>query len=79
MTIELLNDLESKGVLKQLVNAGVVTTFVIDWMKIYNLYTEMIAQGTKKHHSALAVCDVFDISEATFYRIKKNMEYPKES
>lgn len=77
MTIEILNDLESKGILKQLVNAGMMTTYVTDWIKIYNLYTEMINNGSEKHSATLAVCDVFDISKTTFYRIKKNMEYPE--
>lgn len=77
MTIDILNELEEKGTLKQLVNAGMMTTFIIDWIKIYNLYTEMINEGSQINSAVLATCDVFDISKTTFYRIKKNMEYPE--
>ena len=76
MHLTILNQLNKEGTLKLLVNSGMITTFATDWIKIYNLYTEMVEAGSKKYHATLAVCDIFNISEPTFYKIKKNMEYP---
>jgi len=78
MTIDVLDKLYESGDLRTLVNAGIVSTSVLNYRKIYHAYTERIESGRKKMEALDDISFVFDTSYVTIYKVLKIMRNETE-
>ena len=67
--IEVLDKLHDSGDLIELAKAGLVSTSILLYRKVYHAYQFQLLNGVKKTQAITDIGDVFGISERMVYRI----------
>lgn len=73
-TIEVLDELHESGKLIELAKAGLVSTSILIYRKVYHAYNFQLLNGVMKTQAITDVSDVFGISERMTYRILKKFK-----
>jgi len=69
MKIDILEKLHDNGILRELIQGGLVSYNVLLWYKIYKAVEFQLENGVKKTQSITDVSDVFNVSERMVYRV----------
>ena len=72
--IEVLDKLHDSGDLIELAKAGLVSTSILIYRKVYHAYNFQLLNGVAKTQAITDVSDVFGISERMTYRILKKFK-----
>jgi len=72
--IEVLDELHDNGKLIELAKAGLVSTSILIYRKVYHAYNFQLLNGVAKTQAITDVSDVFGISERMTYRILKKFK-----
>ena len=67
--IDVLDELHDNGKLIELAKAGLVSTSILVYRKIYHAYEFQILNGVAKTQAITDVSDVFGMSERMIYRV----------
>jgi len=67
--IEIISDLEKKGILKKLIQAGFISTKLLLYYEVYLDFDAYKKTGKGNTEIIILICDKFNISEQTVYRI----------
>jgi hypothetical protein len=67
--IDVLDELHENGKLIELAKAGLVSTSILIYRKVYHAYEFQLLNGVKKTQAITDIGDVFGISERMVYRI----------
>jgi len=67
--IEIINELDERGSLKPLINAGLFPAKVLFHRDIYFFVNAQLKQGIKKKSAVMNAEDRFKVKERTIYRV----------
>ncbi len=73
-TYEVIEDLESRGKLNQLIRKGIVAVDWIDHLNIYRTYKKYLEEGNKVMESYKITATIHCVHPNTVYGIRKKME-----
>ena len=73
-TIDVLDELHENGKLIELAKAGLLSTSILIYRKVYHAYNFQLVNGVAKTQAIKDVSDVFGISERMTYRILKKFK-----
>lgn len=71
--IEVLDELHENGKLMELAKAGLVSTSILVYRKIYHAYYFQRNNGVKKTQAITDVADVFGVSDRMVYNVLKRL------
>lgn len=73
MVIDILNDLEKKGMLVELYRAGIISPRIKLWHDVSNMVDREMKFGNSKSVSVTRVAEVMRMNEKSVYRILRKL------
>ena len=74
MKKEMLEKLHDNGILRELIQGGLVSYNVLLWYKINKAVEFQLQNGVRKTQAITDVSDVFKVSERMIYRVLKRFD-----
>lgn len=74
MAIKILQKLKENGELQELLEAGLLSTQILNEMKIFYSYEDLTSRNKKKTEAVKDISKLYRISERSIYRIIKKLK-----